>query len=115
MINKLPLDLQREKQNGKGIKSRLIELVNESTGAVYNGDIIVKEEVDITEEEIERIVDQLLANGVTIPVRCKYCLHYDLIYPEKKIGEEAQEVHYCLLRKSTVRPDGFCDSGAEKE
>lgn len=49
------------------MKDRLIKLVGESTGVVYDGDVIAKEEIDITEDEIERIVDYLLANGVIAP------------------------------------------------
>lgn len=94
------------------MKNRFISLIKESAGVVYSGDVVVKEEIDISDEEIERIVDKLLNNGATIPVRCKHCLHSDLIYPQKEMGKEAKEVRYCKFRKCTVSPDGFCDSGA---
>ena len=49
------------------MKHRLIKLINESTGVIYDGDVIAKDEIDITEDEIERIADYLLTNGVIAP------------------------------------------------
>lgn len=48
-------------------KERLVKMIDESTGAVYKGDIIERQEIDITKDEIERIADHLLANGVIVP------------------------------------------------
>lgn len=52
------------------MKDRLKALIDESTADVcggFYGDEIVKSEIDITEEEIERIADYLLANGAIVP------------------------------------------------
>ena len=50
-------------------REKLIELIYESTGVTYGGeygDVTIQEEIDINDEEIERIADHLIANGVTV-------------------------------------------------
>lgn len=51
------------------IREKLVELLKERTGCTYGGsygDVIIEEEIDISDEEIARIADQLIANGVTV-------------------------------------------------
>ena len=50
-------------------KERLVELIEESTGVVYGGEYGDEEicpQIDIFDEEIERIADHLIANSVTV-------------------------------------------------
>lgn len=56
----------------------------------------------------------LIANGVTIPVRCKDCKHCRICYPEKQIGKEATQGWYCKEHKSYRRPDDFCSYGERR-
>ena len=63
---------------------------------------------------VERVVDHLITNGVTIPVRCKDCRYVDTFYPEKPIGEEARQVWFCKLYKHTRKPDEHCSDGERR-
>lgn len=49
-------------------RERLIELLEDVSCTQYKGDIIVHSEMDIDNEEINRIADYLLANGVVVPL-----------------------------------------------
>ena len=60
------------------------------------------------------IADHLIANGVTIPVRCKDCKHCRICYPEKQVGKEATQGWYCKEHKSYRRPDDFCSYGERR-
>lgn len=54
----------------KADKRKLVALIEESVGCVYGGeygDEVVENEIDISDSEIERIADYLLANGVVVP------------------------------------------------
>jgi hypothetical protein len=44
-------------------------------------------------------------------VRCKDCKHCELRYPEKAIGEEAIEGHYCYSNQIYVQSNDFCSYG----
>lgn len=51
------------------IREKLVELLKERTRCTYGGsygDVIIEEEIDISDEEIARIADHLIANGVTV-------------------------------------------------
>lgn len=51
------------------IREKLVELLEESTGCTYGGpygDVVIEEEIDISDEEIARIADHLIAHGVTV-------------------------------------------------
>lgn len=51
------------------MRERLIKLIEESTGCTYGGpynDATIEEEIDISDREIARIADYLLANGVKL-------------------------------------------------
>ena len=59
---------------------------------------------------LERILaDQLMANGVTIPVRCKDCNHYT----ERK--NNAYNGHFCDRIIEFVQPNDFCSYGERKD
>ena len=49
----------------------------------------------------EELVECLIANGVTIPVRCKECRYY------KEDGE------YCGMWGECRHPEHFCDEGVK--
>ena len=46
---------------------RLEELICESTGVVYRGDVIVEDEIDINDDEVKRIAKRLDEKGVLAP------------------------------------------------
>ena len=51
------------------IREELMELMKESTGCMYGGsygDVIIEEEIDISDKEIAHIADHLITHGVTI-------------------------------------------------
>lgn len=51
------------------LKDKLVEIIEEGTGVVYGGEYGDEEIcplIDISEEEIERIADRLIAHGVTL-------------------------------------------------
>lgn len=50
----------------------------------------------------ERIADYLLANGVTIPVRCKDCRYYN------------DDGEYCGMWGEVRHPEHFCDEGVKE-
>lgn len=56
----------------------------------------------IGRKRVEEIADNLLAHGVTIPVRCKECRYYN---PD---GE------YCGNWGEVRHPEHFCDEGLEE-
>ena len=50
-------------------REKLIDLINRSACVKYGGefgDEIIQEDIDISDEEIERIADHLIANGATV-------------------------------------------------
>ena len=64
-------------------------------------------------EQIETEADSLIANGVTIPVRCKDCKHYD----------NTEGIQWCHLNSKFAKwgtdwhsfpEDGFCSYGERR-
>lgn len=83
------------------MRDRLIELIEESTGDVcggFYGDEIVKSEIDITEEEIERIVDHLLANGAIVPP----CKVGDMVYELHDYYSKAKGHHTAVVEREVT-------------
>ena len=60
-------------------------------------------------------LDMMPTADVEEVVRCKDCVHCEHFYPEKQLGEEAREVYYCGIRKTTVRATDFCCYGERRE
>ncbi len=60
-----------------------------------------------TAEAVEFVADYLIANGVTIPVRCKDCKHF---------WESFSGTHSCKLHKGLVgtKYDTFCSYGERR-
>lgn len=55
------------------------------------------------------LADYLIANGVTIPVRCKDCKHFD---PEKALRPGGI---WCVYWGTDPDPDDFCCKGERRE
>ena len=49
----------------------------------------------------EELVERLIANGVTIPVRCKECRYYN------------EDDEYCGMWGECRHPEHFCDEGVK--
>ena len=93
------------------MEKKIIELIEESTGVVYNGDVISKEEIDITDDEVKRIASHLVAGGAVVPVRCRHCAHH---HWEQEPCHGKTE-HYCSVLKAQVFADFYCYHGTPKE
>jgi hypothetical protein len=61
---------------------------------------------DIQTAEANDFVDELIANGVTIPVRCKNCKYHK--------DTSVKEYEHCCLTGKTVMDDDFCSCGENK-
>jgi hypothetical protein len=69
--------------------------------------------IELIEQEyycsIEEIADHLIANGVTIPVRCKDCKHW-----KNEINGCTEEKRFCDIGFYMVHKNGFCSFGERK-
>ena len=88
-------------EKGKTMREKLIELIRE---VQYLGGLE------------EKVADHLIANGVTIPVRCKGCKHFDKLF--KGVGV-INKIGTCYLRKAegieTAQScDDFCSCGERR-
>lgn len=72
-------------------------------------------ERDISLIAVKARIETIPAAGVVEVVRCKDCKVCLKYYPEKRIGEEPQLVHYCNFFKSDRRPTDYCSFGERKE
>lgn len=75
-------------EKGNTMKEKLIDLLEAAPGHANNEIYSISE-----------IADHLIANGVTIPVRCKECRYY------KEDGE------YCGFWGELRHSEHFCDEG----
>ena len=84
-----------------GMREKLIELLINSPGleVLFGG-----------EEEFAKNADFLIANGVTIPVRCKDC---DKFCPEE-IRKLYNTDKYCMRIGCVVADDDFCSCGERR-
>lgn len=86
------------------MREKLIELANDVLNYLPWG--------EISSHTAKEIADHLIANGVTIPVRCKDCKHYK---PQEKSSCWQGRVCYCCRSAAMkVNPDGFCDRGERR-
>ena len=92
------------------MREKLIELV----GQVQDCGCDVTDVVEMNYVENNVLIDHLIANGVTIPVRCGECKSCMFCYPEKQIGKEPTPGWYCKEQKSYRRPDDFCSYGERR-
>ena len=79
------------------MREKLIELIIESPGL---------EILYCTEEEFVKNADWLIANGVTIPVRCYECKHW-----KNEINGCTEDKRFCDIGFYMVHKDGFCSFG----
>ena len=87
------------------MRDRLIELLNSASSTrYYDGDKIAEPEIDIDDNDIIRIADYLLENGVIVPP-CKVgdkVFFVDIIYDEEgeeKLGMSIGEVVSFSMQK----------------
>ncbi len=98
-----------------GMREKLIELLDDiqRCGEDYTESEIYGMRIPDTVSN-ENVADYLIANGVTIPVRCEECKSCMFCYPEKQIGKEPTPGWYCKEQKSYRRPDDFCSYGERR-
>ena len=100
------------------MREKLIELLKETPIAEINGHI-AEAKVCFVSHVFESFADHLIANGVTIPVRCKECKHrgdYGCpMYHEEYIEWDDDEYHEReIIDHDRTRDDGFCDLGERR-
>ena len=80
-------------------KEKLIEIIQNSVGGCARN-------------WAEIIADGLLANGVTVPVRCKECKHCEIVQDQFD-----NDWYFCSNTKyhDEVKPDDYCSYGKRKE
>lgn len=79
------------------MREKLVELI-EKTGMVEN-----KNRCNI-------IAEELISNGVTLPVRCKDCIHR--VYVD--MGDEIGAIGGCELFGMAMQYDAFCSYGERR-
>ena len=57
---------------------------------------------------IKGLVEKLIANGVTIPVRCKDCKHW-------KDDLMRDDLHICEIGYYFIEENGYCSYGERRE
>ena len=74
-----------------------------------------------TDYALNCIVDELLANGVKLPVMCKDCKHFKPLSDGSWINQNREDgicyalVNYHDSERYCVQPDHFCSYGELKE
>jgi hypothetical protein len=58
---------------------------------------------------IKGLVETLVANGVTIPVRCEECKHW-----KNEINGCTEDKRFCDIGFYMVHKDGYCSFGEKK-
>ena len=85
-------------------REKLIELLRIPT-YIKCGDAVIGER-KMPIDQAEGLADHLIANGVTIPVRCKDCKHIETI---------ENSIPYCTWNCSGCGYDDFCSYGERRE
>jgi hypothetical protein len=86
-----------------GMREKLIKLLDDFSAPVMLMDTKLMDWNIPTQQLREAMADHLIANGVTIPVRCKNCKAYD------------KEVGYCEAMGFTCEANDFCSYGERKD
>ena len=89
------------------MKKKLIELI--SSTEYGNGSLVGK---NFQKGFIEKIADHLIANGVTIPVRCKECKYYD--EKDEDCNHPGLWAEYASDFGLGMYPDDFCSIGERR-
>ena len=80
-----------------GMREKLIELLeNDNCPLLY-----------VLGENVGSLADYLIANGMTIPVQCKYCKSREWFEPTGS--------YYCDLTGVCVKDEHFCAMGERKD
>ena len=85
-------------------EKRLIELLESAESAVYWN--------SSDKGFIEKIADHLIANGVTIPVRCEDCKRYHTMSP---YGGVIYKFPICQEFRCNTKTTDFCSYGERKD
>ncbi len=86
------------------VMSKLCRLV----GEVQDCGCDVTDVVEMNYVENDVLIDHLIANGVTIPVRCENCTHHDTdSCPDNRV--------WCSMIRRYMKPDGYCSYGERRE
>ena len=98
------------------MREKLIELLCKAHNAITDKSLENDSKFGMTyAEQIETEADSLIASGVTIPVRCKDCLHYHGV-TGKDSGKPCG-YGWCEHRNGTKRvcyDDEFCSYGERR-
>ena len=92
-----------------GMREKLIELLCKAHNAVTDKSLENDSEFGMTyAEQLETEADSLIANGVTIPVRCKDCKGW--------VGEIKRPEGRCLCQRRSwwVFGDDYCSYGERR-
>ena len=89
------------------MREKLIELIGQvqDDGCDYSNCFGAWDRPDHIENSV--LADHLIANGVTIPVRCKDCKSYE--------WNEFDGCHVCISLSKYVKEDFFCSYGERKD
>ena len=103
------------------MREKLIEILCSAYIPITNGNVTVGE-FSIAIDEAEVLADHLIANGVTIPVRCKECKHW--IAEDLERCKALKQEPYGLCLKHRCLPlagyheyrnqDDFCSYGERR-
>ena len=88
-----------------GMREKLIELLNNSFDEQYGKRGLLT---------AQHTADHLIANGVTILVRCKDCIHY-VQMPGSVVDYRCSIFCGCYERPYPMEADGFCSYGERRE
>ena len=92
-----------------GMREKLIELLSENISEFCKLSVIRgTTKITAITLDADRFADHLIANGVTIPVRCKDC----------KKRYKPNECPMCILvygeQNDVTHDDGYCDRGERR-
>jgi hypothetical protein len=90
-----------------GMREKLIELIFETPCTIHEKIRLPAMFVDLA---VRRIADHLIANGVTIPVRCKDCKHWS-----DGVAGCTDHVKCCKIGFYMVGENGYCVYGERKD
>lgn len=94
---------------GKAMKEKIFKLLDGfTTPVMVNGERLVYWKIPMKQLS-RKLADFLLANGVTIPVKCKDCKHFDEHTKKCYVFS-----HDCIEVQLEVDGDHFCSFGERR-
>ena len=96
------------------MREKLIEVLSENFAEFCNVDIIAGHcKIRAITFDADKFAGHLIANGVTIPVRCKDCKHW--LYMEDGFGDcTNRRFHLDNHADPTMKADDFCSCGERR-